>query len=397
MIGYLAISVSFLLCATAQQLIGPPEVICQPDDIMLVAEFEEPFFGRVYPKGLSKMQNCSMTGTGTREVRFRVGLFGCATMQRSPEDSFVMEYNNVIVFQRHPMLVTRNDLAYRVHCNYELGEKTVSNDVTVDMVPITQLASVAPNLPKCNLLIKVGDSPDGPLVSGAVPLGTTLTFVIDMSISEVYGFTVSSCIARDGMGMGEQMIIDEDGCAVNTDIFDDLIYDPSNARVYRTFPAHKFATSMQVYYQCNVKLCIHGSCEIPSCATTVGSVRRKRQALSGEQPEEEPLLIVRDVVLIGDFDDDQVSEVGDEREIPTNHLPATGSQRNAVPKVNEICIPTVGFALGIAIFAGIFLLSIVISAFMCAKVRGRKSVEYDNPMMSTFGSSRSTITPPNYQ
>ncbi|XP_014673055.1 PREDICTED: cuticlin-1-like [Priapulus caudatus] len=383
MLRYTLVVLLLAVGAWCQDLVEKPQVVCNADDITVTAEFREPFVGRVYPKGLSKFSNCSLNGSGDRSVSFTVSLFGCATIRNQESDANNnLEYHNVIVFQRHPMLVTGQDLAYRVHCNYALGEKTVSSDVTVEMVQTTLLPSAAPEMPSCELIILMG-GPDGRLVDGAVSLGTELTFMITMGPSEVYGSVISNCIARDGMGMGEQMLIDADGCAVDEQIFGNLIYDPANKRTYSPFNAHKFPTSGQVYYQCDVRLCIIGRCEIPECATVLGPRRRKRQAIGQEETEEEPRLIVRDVVIIMDFDDEQVGSAGN-NELPLARLPIkTASVPAAEQMENKICMNTVAFALAIALFAGIFLLSLVISAFLCARTRSRKGSElsstFDNP------------------
>lgn len=201
-----------------------------------------------------------------------------------------------------------------------------------------------------------------------------------MCVSDVYGFTVNTCFAHDGMDMMRMMIIDEDGCATDPDIFGELIYDPDNFRVYTPFAAHKFPTANQVYYQCNVKLCLHDQCEVPQCPA--GANRKKRQALAGNLKEdEEPELIVRDVLIIGDFDDNEVY-ANEDGVVPLSQLPSTTVVKNPDTQ-DKICMNTVAFALAIALFAGIFLLSTVISAFLCARSRSRKGSEfsstYDNP------------------
>lgn len=61
---------------------------------------------------------------------------------------------------------------------------------------------------------------------------------------------------RDGLGWGEQKLINEEGCPTDTEIMGMFEYSEDKTKASVHFQAHKFPYTASVYYQCNVKLCL---------------------------------------------------------------------------------------------------------------------------------------------
>lgn len=73
----------------------------------------------------------------------------------------------------------------------------------------TPLTATAP-MPGCYMRIFSGE-PSDRLIAENVRIGDPLTMVISLDNQEIYGMVVTSCLVRDGLGWGEQMLINEEG------------------------------------------------------------------------------------------------------------------------------------------------------------------------------------------
>lgn len=91
------------------------------------------------------------------------------------------------------------------------------------------------------------------------------------------GLRVTDCTVRDGLGWGEQRLINGEGCPVDSEIMGNLHYAEDKTRANVHFQAHKFPYTASVYYQCNVKLCkkSEGGCD----QVTVSCGNRSRLGL----------------------------------------------------------------------------------------------------------------------
>lgn len=92
-------------------------------------------------------------------------------------------------------------------------------------------------------------------VAENVQIGDTLEIVVNIDQQDTYGLYVTDCIVRDGLGLGEQKLVNHDGCPMDTEIMGPFKYSSDRSTAKVTFPAHRFPYTSAVYYQCNVKLC----------------------------------------------------------------------------------------------------------------------------------------------
>lgn len=120
----------------------------------------------------------------------------------------------------------------------------------------TQLDEVAENendvkpMPGCHMKIFTGEK-----LAENVKIGDPLTLVINIDKQALYGLHVTDCLVRDGLGWGEQKLINDEGCPLDSEILGPFEYTEDRAKATVTFPAHKFPYTTSVYYQCNVRLC----------------------------------------------------------------------------------------------------------------------------------------------
>nr|CAD7392075.1 unnamed protein product [Timema cristinae] len=132
-----------------------------------------------------------------------------------------VEYFNTIVVQPHLKLVTNQGRGFHIRCRYQTKNRTISNNMNI--------REVAEN-------VKIGDP---------------LTLVISIDEQAAYGLRVSDCLVRDGLGWGEQRLINDEGCPLDGEIMGQFEYNESKTKASVHFQAHKFPYTASVYYQCN--------------------------------------------------------------------------------------------------------------------------------------------------
>lgn len=105
-------------------------------------------------------------------------------------------------------------------------------------------------MPACHMKIYSHDK-----LAENVKIGDPLKLMINIDKQESYGLHITDCLVRDGIGWGEQKLIDQNGCPLDQEILGPFSYDSDRTMATVAFPAHKFPYTSSVYYQCNVKLC----------------------------------------------------------------------------------------------------------------------------------------------
>lgn len=106
--------------------------------------------------------------------------------------------------------------------------------------------------------------PTKKLVAENVRIGDPLTLVVTLDEQDTWGIRVTDCLVRDGLGWGEQKLVNAEGCPVDPDIMGIFEYSNDKTKAEVKFQAHKFPYTASVYYQCNVKLCLktQGACDV---------------------------------------------------------------------------------------------------------------------------------------
>lgn len=118
-----------------------------------------------------------------------------------------------------------------------------------------------------------------------VKIGDPLKLMISIDKQDSYGLHITDCLVRDGIGWGEQRLIDSDGCPLDQEILGPFSYDSDRTKATVAFPAHKFPYTTSVYYQCNVRLCSLGedNChkvrEIIRLVTLIGTGNNENESI----------------------------------------------------------------------------------------------------------------------
>lgn len=371
--GHSGISTPPLAVANTVQIQCESEFIV----VSISTERNTDFHGLVYPRGLSKNSSCLQEFQNQpTPIIYHLPLRSCNTMPSELEDGGI-EYFNTIVVQPHLKLITNQGKGFHVRCRYQTRDKLISNDQThAAKLQSLPLQATAP-MPGCTMKIFSSD-PTGYHVAENVEIGDPLSLVISIDKQDNFGLEVSDCIVRDGLGWGEQKLINNEGCPVDSEIMGRFTYsqDKSEARV--NFQAHKFPYTASVYYQCNVKLCTNhnGGCSevLPSC----NEIRKRRQTSERILDEtKDSLSLDGTPATIEVYSGLYVNEASDisGRTDSNNEV-----SRERTLNDDSICISQRSFAIGIAI-AGLILMAVVIVVIVILLSRRR------HKNVSTTGSS----------
>lgn len=358
------------------------QIECASESIIvrISTEGNTDFHGLVYPRGLSKNTSCLQEyRSQPAPITYNLPLRSCNTMPTELDDGGI-EYFNTIVVQPHLKLVTNQGRGFHVRCRYQTRDKVVTNDQThVAMLQSLPLQAMAP-MPGCTMKIFSGD-PTRHQVAENVKIGDPLTLVISIDKQEMFGLKISDCLVRDGLGWGEQRLINDDGCPVDGEIMGQFTYSSDKTEARVNFQAHKFPYTASVYYQCNVKLCVKldGGCSNtpPSCNSIMRRRRRDTvnendavkgvESLDGGTPA---TIEVYSGLYVNEASD--ISSKADS----TDDV----SRERTLDDPNSICISQKSFAIGIAIAGLILMLAVVAAVLVLLAKRRHKSI-------STTGSS----------
>ncbi|XP_015115819.1 uncharacterized protein LOC107040304 [Diachasma alloeum] len=336
------------------------------------------FHGLVYPRGLSKNSSCLQEfRSEPAPITYHLPLRSCNTMPTELEDGGI-EYFNTIVVQPHLKLVTNQGRGFHVRCRYQTRDKIITNDQTrVAMLQSLPLQAMAP-MPGCTMKIFSGD-PTRHHVAENVKIGDPLTLVISIDKQDMFGLKISDCIVRDGLGWGEQRLINDEGCPVDGEIMGQFTYSEDKTEARVNFQAHKFPYTASVYYQCNVRLCTthSGGCsDTPPECNEVG--RRKREATGRAIDDKDSVGFDGTPATIEVYSGLYVNEASDlgGKTDPIDDV----FRERTINDSDAICISQRSFAIGIAI-AGLILMAAVVAAILVLLAKRR------HKNVSTTGSS----------
>lgn len=364
-------------CLSGSMLITIKDAPASPDDDL--------FSGMIYPKGLSKNSSC-LTEYRHHDgpLKYKLPLRSCNTMPQETDDNGI-EFFNTIVLQPHLKLVTDLGRGYHVRCRYKSREAAAatknltqnnedapdvliagagvhndntknttdrrdhgrslgSHDISTNEVP----------MPGCHMKIYSGNS-----IAENVKIGDPLTLKIYIDKQNVYGMHILDCNVRDGLGWGEQNLV-QLGCPLDGEIMGQFEYSSDRTEASVSFPAHKFPYTSSVYYECNIRLC---PLQDPECQQAPECSQRKRPKRDSKSTTD------------SGNDDGQPAtiEVYSGLYVNENAEIVEGTDDSVFAEKrpdDALCISQKNFAIAISI-AGLILMLCVVAAVLCILARRR--------------------------
>jgi len=417
------------------------DVKCEKNLMKVYIGFDKPFYGIVFSKGHYSNVNCVHlpAGLGRTSANFDISIHACGTAGNTENglygygaDSGSGTYfENIIVVQYDPQVQEVWDQARKLRCTWhDQYEKSVTfRPFPVDMLDVVRADFAGDNV-GCWMQIQVGKGPWASEVSGLVKIGQTMTMVLAIKDDDSkFDMLVRNCMAHDGKRAPIQLV-DQKGCVTRPKLmsrFTKIKNFGASASVlsYAHFQAFKFPDSMEVHFQCTIQICRYqcpDQCSDPSSLlhgvagpdTGYGPppppplpleaylqaaagrprderrARRQRRDTSSDPEKEVGVNRVIRVVSTGDLtfslDDNANSSA------PTMVFPG----RSDDPTVTGlICMTTPGFAATLIVLLAILIISCLMSAFLCVRLRPfatsdkNLAASFTNPSLNKNQASKS--------
>ncbi|GJQ74750.1 putative zona pellucida (ZP) domain protein [Trypoxylus dichotomus] len=394
------------------------DVKCEKNLMKVYLGFDKPFYGIVFSKGYYSNIHCIHlpAGLGRTSAHFEIGIHACGTTGNTEnglygygaESGSGTYFENIIVVQYDPQVQEVWDQARKLRCTWhDQYEKSVTfRPFPVDMLDVIRTDFAGDNV-GCWMQIQVGKGPWAAEVSGLVKIGQTMTMVLAIKDDDSkFDMLVRNCRAHDGKRTPIQLV-DQKGCVTRPKLMSRFTkiknFGPSASVLsYANFQAFKFPDSMEVHFQCTIQICRHhcpdqcsdinglhglnnGILEVGHSApeNVYGpppppplaidpylhagrprDERRARRAVGADPETEVGVNRVIRVVSTGDLtftlDDNNTSTTA-----PTIVFPA----REELIGSGLICMTTPGFAATLVILLAILIVSCLLSAFLCVKLR----------------------------
>ncbi|XP_050429083.1 uncharacterized protein LOC126838592 [Adelges cooleyi] len=392
------------------------DVKCEKNSMKVFLGFDKPFFGIVFSKGHYSNGNCVHlpAGLGRTSVNFEISIHACGTTGNTENglygygaDSGSGTYfENIVVVQYDPQVQEVWDQARKLRCTWhDQYEKSVTfRPFPVDMLDVVRADFAGDNV-GCWMQIQVGKGPWASEVSGLVKIGQTMTMVLAIKDDDSkFDMLVRNCMAHDGKRAPIQLV-DQKGCVTRGKLmsrFTKIKNFGASASVlsYAHFQAFKFPDSMEVHFQCTIQICRYQCPDQCSDSNAILNAQHgnllsaHHPAVPEYGPPSPPLDVYARVGSAAHPRDERRFRqrhrraVTDEEEVGVNRIikvVSTGDLTFALEDSNNsttmvfptrtvdpssmICMTTVGFSATLVVLLGILLVSCLVSAYLCLRIR----------------------------
>ncbi|XP_059621103.1 uncharacterized protein LOC132264798 [Phlebotomus argentipes] len=277
---------------------------CRAGDMVAKIRTSRIFDGKVYAKGAPK--SCSVDVKNALEFELRMGY---QDLECNVRQNGLGRYMNDVVIQHHDKIVTSSDLGLALTCQYDLTNKTVSNDVDLGVtgdIETTLSEEVVVDSP--NVIMKI-TSRDGNDMMRSAEVGDALSLKFEIAEQQSpYEIFVRELVAMDGTDNAEITLIDSDGCPTDHFIMGPIYKSSTTGKILIShFDAFKFPSSQTVQFRALVTPCMP-TCEPVQCdeedfsgeLRSLISYGRKRRSVNAsrrmrretlKQPPEDMLLV----------------------------------------------------------------------------------------------------------
>ena len=166
-------------------------------------------------------------------------------------------YTNQVIIQHHDSVVTSSDLGLALHCQYDLGNKTVTNGLDLEVNGEIEPALVENGKVESPTVVMSVTARGGGRVERA-QVGDPLELHFDILDQESpYEVFVRELIAKDGNDQNDIVLLDSNGCPTEGQIMGPLAKQKGNSKsLVANFDAFKFPTSEVVQFRALVTPCM---------------------------------------------------------------------------------------------------------------------------------------------
>lgn len=219
------------------------------------------FDGKVYAKGSPK--SCAVDVKTSLEFELRMGF---QDIECNVRQNGLGRYMNDVVIQHHDTIVTSSDLGLAVTCQYDLTNKTVSNEVDLGVTgDIEPALSEEVIVDSPNVVMKITGR-DGADTMRSAEVGDPLALRFEiLDEQSPYEIFVRELVAMDGSDNAEITLIDAEGCPTDHFIMGPIYKSTISGKILLShFDAFKFPSSEVVQFRALVTPCMP-TCEPVQC------------------------------------------------------------------------------------------------------------------------------------
>lgn len=234
---------------------------CRAADMVAKIKTSKLFDGKVYAKGSPK--SCAVDVKGSLEFELRMGY---NDLECNVRQNGLGKYLNDVVIQHHDMIVTSSDLGLALTCQYDMTNKTVSNDVNLDVVGDIETALNEEVVVDSPTVIMKITTRDGSAMKESAEVGDPLALKFEiMDEQSPFEIFVRELVAMDGADSGEITLIDSRGCPTDHFIMGPIYKSTESGKhLLSHFDAFKFPSSPTVQFRALVTPCMP-TCEPVQC------------------------------------------------------------------------------------------------------------------------------------
>lgn len=234
---------------------------CRAGDMLAKIRTSKLFDGKVYAKGAPKSCAIDVKNALEFELQMPYQDIECNVRQNG-----LGRYMNDVVIQHHDTIVTSSDLGLAVTCQYDLTNKTVSNEVDLGITgDIEPALSEEVIVDSPNVVMKITGR-DGADVMRSAEVGDPLTLHFEiLDPHSPYEMLVRELVAMDGSDNAEITLIDSRGCPTDHFIMGPIYKSAQSGKILLSqFDAFKFPSSEVVQFRALVTPCMP-TCEPVQC------------------------------------------------------------------------------------------------------------------------------------
>ncbi|CAG9837045.1 unnamed protein product [Diabrotica balteata] len=357
---------------------------CRSGDMIARIQTSRLFDGKIYAKG--SPNSCVRDVNNSLEFELNMPY---DNLECNVRKNGLGRYINDVVIQHHDKIVTSSDLGLAVTCQYDLTNKSVTNEVDLGVHgDITPALSEEVTVDSPNVAMKITDR-NGEDIMQSAEVGDPLALKFEiMDKNSPYEIFVRELVAMDGVDSSEIILIDSDGCPTDHFIMGPIYKSALTGKILLShFDAFKFPSSEVVQFRALVTPCMP-TCEPVQCdeeepngelrsVVSYGKRRRRRSTNSAH----EDMLLVQSIQITDKF--------GFEKGM--NKSNSIGNEAIYIPNEAGFCINVAGLIVAATIFLSAQLA--VIAAWTFIWQRRKFMNKLDNMSVSVsipsqLGSSR---------
>ncbi|KAF7280880.1 uncharacterized protein LOC143195546 [Rhynchophorus ferrugineus] len=267
---------------------------CRSGDMVARIQTSKLFDGKIYAKG--SPNSCVKDVNNSLEFELSMAF---DNLECNVRKSGLGRYVNDVVIQHHDKIVTSSDLGLAVTCQYDLTNKSVTNEVDLGVHgDITPALSEEVIVDSPNVAMRITER-NGEEMRQSAEVGDPLALKFEiLDRNSPYEIFVRELVAMDGVDSSEIVLIDSDGCPTDHFIMGPIYKSAESGKVLLShFDAFKFPSSEVVQFRALVTPCMP-SCEPVQCdqeestgeLRSVVSYGRRRRRRSASKAQDDFLL-----------------------------------------------------------------------------------------------------------